>query len=432
MARSAYDAVIVGARVAGAATGLLLARAGARVLIVDRDAAIGDTLSTHALMRPAVELLASWGLLDCLVGAGTPWVRQAQFHYGSERVNVAVKGTELAVGLIAPRRHLLDQSILAAAVAAGAELALGTAVEDCLWTSDRVAGVVVRRPDGDQRAVDADLVIGADGRMSKIAELVGAQPLVVSPQRTATLYGYFPSIPNEGYRWYFGDRVSSGVIPTNHGLHCVFAACRPADYKAHFAADTLNGMAEILGGFDPGLAERILAAPSTQLRRFLGAPGHMRARSGEGWALVGDAACFKDPATAHGITDALLDADALARSILRHGTPEAYRHARHEQSRPLFEVTQQIASFDWDFGTLKTLHETLNTCMKSEQRAIGGPDLATDMQLQSGRHAPGSRRRSPDREDPRHAAMPRHAAAILATDEPRTPGHAVPEALGVT
>jgi 2-polyprenyl-6-methoxyphenol hydroxylase-like FAD-dependent oxidoreductase len=430
MARKAYDAVIVGARVAGAATGLLLARAGARVLIVDRDAAIGDTVSTHALMRPAVELLSRWGLLGGLVDAGTPWVRQARFEYGSERITVPVKSTELAAGLIAPRRWLLDPSVLAAAVAAGADLALGTAVEGCLRAGDRVAGVVVRGPDGGRRALDADLVIGADGRMSKIAELVGARPLVVSPQRTATLFGYFPSIPNDGYRWYFGDGVSSGVIPTNDGLHCVFAACRPADYKARFSANPLGGMAAILGGFDPDLAECILAAPSVQLRRFLGAPGHMRDRSGEGWALVGDAACFKDPATAHGITDALLDADALWRSLVRHGTPETYRAERNEQSRPLFEVTQQIASFDWDFDALKVLHETLNACMKSEQRAIAGSDPATDMQLHSSRHAPASRQRSPDREDPRHAAMPRRQAAIVATPEPQTLEPAVPEALG--
>ena len=82
MSKGTYDAVIVGARVAGAATGLLLARAGARVLLVDREAEIGDTLSTHALMRPAVELLAGWGLLPELLRAGTPWVRQAQFQYG--------------------------------------------------------------------------------------------------------------------------------------------------------------------------------------------------------------------------------------------------------------------------------------------------------------------------------------------------------------
>ncbi len=72
MASMSYDALIVGARVAGAATGLRLAAAGARVLIVDRDVAIGDTLSTHALMRPAVELLSRWGLLERLLRDGTP------------------------------------------------------------------------------------------------------------------------------------------------------------------------------------------------------------------------------------------------------------------------------------------------------------------------------------------------------------------------
>ena len=62
--KGCYDAIIVGARVSGAATGLLLARAGARVLILDRDSEIGDTLSTHALMRPTVELLSAWGILE--------------------------------------------------------------------------------------------------------------------------------------------------------------------------------------------------------------------------------------------------------------------------------------------------------------------------------------------------------------------------------
>lgn len=397
MARNTYDAIIVGARVAGAATGLLLTRAGARVLIVDRDAAIGDTLSTHALMRPAVALLARWGLLDGLVAAGTPWVRQARFQYGPEGVTVPVRPTAAADGLIAPRRWLLDPSLLAAASTAGAELALGSAVEDCIQAGDRVAGVVLRGPDRRRRTVHADLVIGADGRMSPTADLVGARPLAVSAHRTATLFGYFPGIANEGYRWYFGDGVSAGVIPTNDGLHCVFAACRPADYKAHFAADPRAGLAAVLGGFDTDLSARVLAAPSGQLRRFLGAPGHMRARAGKGWALVGDAACFKDPATAHGITDALLDADALSRALARHGTPAAYRHERHAQSRPLFEVSQQIASFDWDFDGLRTLHETLNACMKAEQRALAAPN----------------------------------PSASLAIPEPRTPAPAVPEVLGV-
>lgn len=422
MPRNAYDAVIVGARVAGAATGLLLARAGARILIVDRDVAIGDTLSTHALMRPAVELLARWGLLDGLVAAGTPWIRQARFQYGPESVTVPVRSTALTDGLVAPRRWLLDRSILAAAVAAGADVALGTAVEDCLRAGNRVEGVVLRGADGGRRVLQAGLVVGADGRMSRIAELVGAQPLAVSAQRTATLFGYLPNIPNDGYRWYFGDRVSAGAIPTNDGLHCVFAACRPADYKERSAADPREGMAAILGGFDPGLAERMLRLPSTRLRRFLGAPGQMRARAGAGWALVGDAACFKDPATAHGITDALLDADALARSVVRGGTPAAYRHERHAQSRPLFDVTQRIASFDWDFDALRTLHDTLSACIKAEQDAIACPEPAAPW-----RHPGSGARPSP----PPHAAAPGSPVGVAATPEHQAPGSGDPQALGV-
>ncbi len=49
-----YDAVVVGARAAGAATAMLLARHGLRVLVVDRSRYGADTLSTHALMRGGV------------------------------------------------------------------------------------------------------------------------------------------------------------------------------------------------------------------------------------------------------------------------------------------------------------------------------------------------------------------------------------------
>lgn len=380
-----YDAIIVGARVSGAATGLLLARAGAKVLIVDRNAEIGDTLSTHALMRPAVELLNNWGLLEPLQDAGTPIVRQAQFQYGSDRIFVPVKSTGTVPGLYAPRRWLLDRTILDAAAAAGADASLGTAVEACLFDAgDRVVGVSVRRQDGTLFPIHADLVIGADGRASRVAEMVGAKLLSSSPHHAVTIYGYFPGIPNQGYRWYFGPGVAGGAIPTNDGLHCVFASCRPADYKGRFAADAHGALREIIGQFDPNLADLTGSAQAERLRRFPGAPGHIRARTGRGWALVGDAAFFKDPATAHGITDALLDAHHLSSELGRDGGLERYRHDRHVHAVGLFETTQKIANLDWDFEALKTLHATLNDCLKREQAAVGP----------SARKAPAKRWRS--------------------------------------
>lgn len=368
MASPTYDAVIVGARVAGAATALLLARAGARVLLVDRAPEIGDTLSTHALMRPAVELLASWGLLDPLRRAGTPWVRHARFQYGSDATVVSIRPTDAAPGLIAPRRWLLDSLLLDAAADAGADVRLGAIAEDCLRdSSGRVAGILLREQRR-ERPIRAGVVVGADGRTSRIAAAVGAAALAVSHQRTSTLYTYVPGIANEGYRWFFGDGVTAGAIPTNDDLHCVFAACRPADHSVHFA-DPRAGMAAVLAGFDPAIAARLSGGAAERIRRFPGAPGHVRARAGDGWALVGDAAFFKDPATAHGITDALLDAHTLAGCLSREAGLTAYHREREAQSRRIFDTTQRIASLDWSLDELRMLHERLNACIRDEHAA---------------------------------------------------------------
>src|SRR4051794_29039136 len=86
-----YDAVVIGGRGAGAATGLLLARAGAKVLVVDGQAYGSDTMSTHALMRGAVMQLKRWGLIPQIMAAGTPAIRSTTFHYGSEAVRVDIK-----------------------------------------------------------------------------------------------------------------------------------------------------------------------------------------------------------------------------------------------------------------------------------------------------------------------------------------------------
>ena len=85
------DAVIVGARCAGAATALLLARAGARVLLVDKSPYGSDTTSTHALMRGAILQLDRWGVLPAIVAAGTPAVHSTTFSYPQQDVTVAIE-----------------------------------------------------------------------------------------------------------------------------------------------------------------------------------------------------------------------------------------------------------------------------------------------------------------------------------------------------
>ena len=94
---------------------------------------------------------------------------------------------------------------------------------------------------------------------------------------------------------------------------------------------------------------------------------------GPGWALVGDAGYFKDPITAHGITDALRDAELLARAALE-GTAEAfeaYQRTRDELSGHLIDVTDRIASLDWDLDELRGLHRELSRAMGPEVEYLG-------------------------------------------------------------
>ena len=85
-----YDAIIVGARCAGAPTAMLLARLGYSVLVVDRATFPSDTLSTHVIHAPGVAALQRWGLLDRVIAAGCPPIETYSFDFGP----FTIKGTE--------------------------------------------------------------------------------------------------------------------------------------------------------------------------------------------------------------------------------------------------------------------------------------------------------------------------------------------------
>ena len=84
-----YDVIIVGARVAGAPTAMLLARRGLKVLVLDRATFPSDTLSTHQVQLPGVARLARWGLLNAVLEAGTPVTRDVRFDQGDFTARLA-------------------------------------------------------------------------------------------------------------------------------------------------------------------------------------------------------------------------------------------------------------------------------------------------------------------------------------------------------
>ncbi len=378
-----YDAVIIGARAAGSATAMLLARAGAQVLLVDRQEPGTDTLSTHALMRGSVVLLSRWGVLGRLHAAGTPWVRRTSFNYEGKMVAIDLKPEDGAEGLIAPRRYLLDSVLTEAAISAGAQARFGATFERFLNSDDgRVTGAALRLPGGALENVRAGIVIGADGRTSAVATQAGAEAYRLGRHATATVYGYVSGIPNNGYRWIFRKGMSAGAIPTTGGAHCVFASVRPEHFREIFAGDPLDGVRAMIGRGDQELAGHLQpTAVEERFRRFAGAIGHMRRCYGPGWALVGDAGYFKDPVTAHGITDALRDADLLATAILTDGPLALAFYERHRDrlSRTFFDFTDQIASLEWTPQRVQALHERVQRLMKAEVMAIRAGAAATPL-----------------------------------------------------
>ena len=169
-----YDAIVVGARCGGAPTAMLLARKGYRVLLLDRAGFPSDTLSTHYIHQPGIARLARWGLLDRIVASNCPPVRQLLFDVGPFALAGTPPPADGVAEAYAPRRTVLDQILVDAAVAAGAELRPHFSVQELLTDGDRVTGVRGRAAGGVAVTERAHLVIGADGVRSLVARAVQA------------------------------------------------------------------------------------------------------------------------------------------------------------------------------------------------------------------------------------------------------------------
>ncbi len=377
-----HDAIIVGGRVAGTATALLLARAGRRVLVLERGRYGSDTLSTHAFMRGGVMQLGRFGLLDALVAAGTPPVRRTVIRYGDTEQVVAVRPSPYVDALYAPRRSLLDRVLADAAIAAGAEVRFATTVTELLHADDgAVVGVRGHDAQGRRFEARAPITIGADGLRSRVAREVGALTYRRGQHATGMVLSYLSGLEVDGYQWLYGSGASAGLIPTNDGLVCAWVGL-PADrFRSALRGRPDHGLVDGFAEVAPDWAARVAdARRHGPVRGFPGVPGFLRQPWGRGWALVGDASHFKDPLTTHGMTDALRDAELLARAVLEgEGSParlEAalvdYHATRDRLSLPLFEAADRVAAFDWELGALRELLLDVSAAMRPELDHLAG------------------------------------------------------------
>ena len=301
-----YDVIVVGARVAGASTALLLARRGLKVLAVDRAEFPSDTLSTHQVQVPGVARLARWGILDAVVAAGTPAAATVRFDPGPVVLRGRFPEFEGASAVYSPRRTLLDKLLVDAARAAGAEVRERFAFDSLVFDGDRVTGIRGRSAGGGAVSETARLVVGADGRHSAVAKAVQAPAYHVKPALSTAYYTYWSGVELAGGEIYSRECVKRmvGAWPTNDGLVMTYVAAPASEFHA-FRADPEGS---ILAALDRcgDLGERVRAGERAD-RVFGTADTRNRFHQpfGAGWALVGDAGLVMDPVTGAGIADAL-------------------------------------------------------------------------------------------------------------------------------
>ncbi|QNP68413.1 FAD-dependent monooxygenase [Streptomyces roseirectus] len=305
-----FDAIVVGARCAGAPTAMLLSRAGFRVLLLDKTAYGTDTLSTHLLHQPGVAALERWGLLDALRDTGCPPIERVRYEVGDVLLEGCARGVDGQRAAYSPRRHILDPLLIDAAVADGAEYRERYEVNGLVHDdTGRVVGVR-GRSGGHTFTETARLVIGADGMRSTVGALVGAPYTVEHPRLTCAYYAYYPKV-TDALELYEKPRSWVAAVPTHDDTTLVLAYF-PQDRYAEVRADAQTAFLAQVQGTAPDLYDRIAGTEAREKLRGTGRQQNFfRKASGPGWTLVGDAGHHKDSITARGISDGYQQVELL-------------------------------------------------------------------------------------------------------------------------
>ena len=333
-----YDAIVVGARCAGAPSAMLLARKGYRVLAVDRATFPSDTISTHLIHPHGVASLKTWGLLERITATGCPPIHTYAFDVGPFVLagSPAIEGSPVSYG---PRRSVLDKVLVDAAAEAGAEIREGFVVDDLVFDNGGVAGIRGHGKGAGAVEERAQVVIGADGLHSLVARAAGAEPYHEKPALEVSYYAYWSGLPMEGrFEAYDRGTRAFAAWPTNDGLTVAIAGWPYAEFGTNRDAIESRFLETI--DLVPSFAARLRAAHREE--RFVGmaVPNYFRKPFGPGWVLVGDAGYNKDFITAQGISDAFRDAELCTGAI-----DEAFSGRRpYDEAMAAYQATRDAAA----------------------------------------------------------------------------------------
>jgi flavin-dependent dehydrogenase len=341
-----YDAIIVGARCAGASVARLLAQKDYRVLIVDKARFPSDTVSTHLIWQAGLARAKRWGLLNGIASLGAPPIREIRLDVGEfdfAGYPPPLDGIDYA---LAPRRILLDKLLIDAAINSGAEFRERFYVNEIVTDNGSVTGIRGRTEGGSTVTEEARIVVGADGAGSSVAHAVRAPKYNTRPSTACAYYAYWEGGPAvTDFATYIKPNSGGALLQTNDGLTCIVTGWNDSAFDPRIRP--ADGYRKIMESV-PRMAEFLHSArqvePVTGMRDL---SAYLRQPWGEGWALVGDAAYHKHPLSAQGITDAFRDADLLSDALDEafsgrrelHDSLADYQRQRDAAVMPMYEST---------------------------------------------------------------------------------------------
>ncbi len=392
-----YDAIVVGARVAGSTTALLLAQKGYSVLLLDQDRFPSGTLSTHLFFTDTMDVFQRIGVLDRVLAVDAPRLKRLRFPYVDAPFPCR-NGRDFALCI---RREVLDGILVDAARQHDRiEVQTGKRVIGLIRDGDRVSGVRFRPIGGNEETeTRGRIVIGADGRHSFVAREVGSESYHDVPAMFAWYYAYFPNVPLDDPPSAVADRLASYpavgadygaafVFPTDHNLtlvgfgvqHAAFDRFR-RDYRTHY----LDGISLV-----PGVAMRVDGIePEGPIVGTGDLPNFFRTPYGPGWALAGDAGSHKDPHTVQGMGDAVRSAVILSDALdlawggdmAEEQALEGYQRQRDADLLPMYDFTTgrletQFTEDEWkEYGRLTWESEALARARVAAMAHAISPDL---------------------------------------------------------
>jgi flavin-dependent dehydrogenase len=313
-ARVEYDVAIVGASLSGCTAAILLGRAGARVALIEKrpDPQAYKRICSHFIQASAVPTIERIGLYEPILAAGG---LRSRFHSWTPWgwVEPTDKPQAYCLNL---RRSLLDPMLREAAAAEpGVELMLGQSAERLIGDGDGFGGIAVRDREGNEREIRARLVVGADGRDSRVAELAEVKEKTLPHNRLA-YGGYFegpkPRFWPDGAIWLLNPDMAA-AFPTDGG-QVFYIAMTHKDRAPEFKADPERALVEHVAAVPdpPPIRESRCVAPVIGKIEM---PNRIRGPIAPGLALVGDAALATDPIFGVGCGFAFQSGEWLADSV---------------------------------------------------------------------------------------------------------------------